>query len=421
MLDIKFIRENVDLIKDAARKKHIDFDAQKLVEIDDRRLALLREVEEMRARQNAASDKIAKIENPEERGQAIAEMKKLKEELGGKEDELKKIEKEWTDLMLLVPNIPDPSVPEGDSDADNVEIRKWGEIPKFDFEPKNHIELMEKLDLVDLERGVKVHGFRGYFLKNDAALLSVAIWQFALNKLAGKGFDPFIAPSMVREEALFGTGHFPKCREDVYKTQDDLYLSGTAEIPMTNYYAGEILREEDLPKNYVAFSPCYRREAGSHGKDEKGIYRVHEFAKVEQFVLCEADHQESVKWHEELTRNLEEILQDLKIPHRVVVNCGGDIGQAHVKTYDVESWIPSENGYRESGSSSYYHDFQARRANIRYRDKEGKIKFAYTLNNTAIATPRVLIPILENCQQKDGSVIIPEVLRPYMGGKDVIS
>ncbi len=419
MLDIKFIRENADLIKEAGRKKHIDFDVDKLVKIDDKRLKLLREVEDMRARQNAESDKIAQMSG-DERQNAIDEMKKLKEELSTSEDALAKIEKEWQELMLLAPNIPDPSVPEGESDADNVEVRKWGEIPQFDFQPKGHIELMEKLGLVDLERGSKVAGFRGYFLKGDAVLLSMSLWRFVLDKMVQKGFDPFLAPALVKEENLVGTGHFPKSREDVYKTQDDLYLAGTAEIPMTNYFRNEILREEDLPKTYVAFSSCYRREAGSYGKDEKGIYRLHEFAKVEQFILCEADHQESVRWHEELTRNAEEILQDLKIPYRVVINCTGDIGQAHVKTYDIEAWIPFEKRYRESHSSSYYHDFQARRSNIRYRTKNGEIKIPHTLNNTAIATPRILISILENYQQKDGTVLVPEVLRKYLN-KDTIS
>lgn len=420
MLDIKFIRENPDLIKEASRKKRVDFDVEKLIEADAKRLALLRDVEEARAKHNVESDRIAGIREESEKNEAIEKMKKLKEELNIKEDVLDKIEKEWGELMLLVPNIPDPSVPEGESDADNVEVRKWGEIPQFDFEPKSYIELMQNLDLVDLERGTKVSGFRGYFLKKDSALLSMALWQFTMDKMIQKGFEPFIAPALVREENLFSTGHFPKSREDVYKTQDDLYLSGTAEIPMTNYFRDEILKEEDLPKTYVAFSPCYRREAGSHGKDTKGIYRLHEFAKVEQFILCEADHEESVKWHEELTRNAEEILQDLKIPYRVVVNCTGDIGQAHVKTYDIEAWVASEKRYRESHSSSYYHDFQARRANIRYRAKTGEIKFVHSLNNTAIATPRILISLLENYQQKDGTVIVPEVLRKYLG-KDIIS
>lgn len=420
MLDIKFIRENQDLIKEAAKKKRVEFDVQELINADDRRLKLLKKVEEMRAKQNVQNDIIVQIKDEEEKNEAIEKMKKLKSQLTIKENDLKIVEKEWSEIMLMVPNIPDPSVPEGESDADNVEVRKWGEIPKFDFEPKSHIELMENLNLVDLERGIKVAGFRGYFLKGDVARLSMALWNFALDKMIQKNFEPFIAPSLVKAENLIATGHFPKSKEDVYKTQDELYLAGTAEIPMTGYFRDEILKEEDLPKTYVAFSLCYRREAGSHGKDTKGIYRLHEFAKVEQFILCEADHQESVKWHEEITRNAEEILQDLGIPYRVVVNCTGDTGQANVKTYDIEAWIPSEKRYRESHSSSYYHDFQSRRANIKYRTKDGRLLFAHTLNNTAIATPRILISLLENYQQKDGSVIVPEVLRKYLG-KDIIS
>lgn len=420
MLDIKFIRENQDLIKEAARKKRTDFNVQELVNTDDKRLELLKEVEEMRAKQNVQNDSIVQINDEKEKNEAIEKMKKLKGQLTIRENELKVIEKKWNELMLMVSNIPDPSVPEGESDADNVEIRKWGEIPKFDFELKNHIELMESHGLIDLERGIKVAGFRGYFLKGDAARLSMALWNFAMDKMIQKNFEPFIAPSLIKAENLFATGHFPKSKEDVYKTQDELYLTGTAEIPMTGYFRNEILKEEDLPKTYVAFSPCYRREAGSHGKDTKGIYRLHEFAKVEQFILCEADHQESVKWHEEITRNAEEVLQDLGVPYRVVVNCTGDTGQANVKTYDIEAWIPSEKKYRESHSSSYYHDFQARRANIKYRTKDGKLLFAHTLNNTAIATPRILISIFENYQQKDGSIMVPEVLRKYLN-KDIIS
>ncbi len=419
MLDIKFIRENPDLVKDAARKKHIDFDVQKLLDADENRRALLRIVEEARAKQNATGDRIASTQDMEERQRLIGEMKELKEEFAEKEKELKEVEKEWKGLMLMVPNIPDPSVPEGKSDEDNVEIRKWGEIPQFDFEPKSHIELTEKLGLADFERGAKVSGFRGYFLKGDGALLSFAVWQFVMLKMVDAGFTPFVAPSLVREESFLGTGWLPQGKDEIYGTQDDLYLSGTAEVPMMGLHKDEVFQEADLPKTYAAFSPCYRREAGSYGKDTKGLMRVHEFAKVEQIVLCEANHQESVKWHEEITLNSEEIMKALGIPYRVVVNCGGDLGLGQVKKYDIEGWVPSEKKYRETHSSSYFHDFQTRRLNIRYKDKEGKIRFAHSLNNTATATPRILIHILENYQQKDGSVVIPEVLRKYMG-KDVI-
>jgi len=421
MLDIRFIRENKELVKEAARKKQIKFDVDKLLALDETRRKLIQETEGLKSQQNIGSEKIAKTSNEDERNDLIEKMKSLKDALSQKEEELKKVVREWQKQMLGVPNIPDPSVPEGKDDMDNQEIRKWGELPKFgieaprDFEPKNHIELMKDLDLVDFERGAKVSGFRGYFLKNEAVTLSMAVWQLAMEDWIQKGFTPFLVPALVRERNLFGTGHLPHDQEDIYKTQDDLYLSATAEIPFTGYYADEILEEGDLPKKYVGFSPCYRREAGSYGKDTKGLYRLHEFFKVEQFVLCKADHQESVKWHEEITQNSESLLRKLGLPYRVVVNCGGDIGRAHVKTYDVEAWIPSEKKYREVGSSSYYHDFQARRMNIRYKDKEGKIRVAHTLNNTVFATPRPLISLLENNQQKDGSILIPEVLQKYIG------
>ncbi len=420
MLDIKFIRENPDLIKEAARKKHIDFDVEKLLQIDEERRKVLAETEDLRARQNNASEQIPQIKEDSERQRLIAEMKAVKEELSGKEDQLKRIVGEWEDLMLDVPNVPDPSVPDGNSDLDNQEIRKWGDITALGFEPKSHIELMENLDLVDLERGAKVAGFRGYFLKGDAALMSVAIWQLAFEMWVKKGFIPLIAPSLVREEGLMGSGWFPQGKEEVYKTQDDLYLAGTAEVPVMAFHREEILDEKELPKKYIAFSPCYRRGIGSYGKDTKGIFRLHEFAKVEQVILCRADHEESVRWHEEITKNSEEIMQALGIPYRVVVNCGGDLKLANVKTYDIEAWIPSEHRYRETHSSSYFHDFQTRRLDIRYRDGEGKVRFCHSLNNTAIATPRVLIALLENNQQKDGTVKVPEILEKYIG-KSVIS
>jgi seryl-tRNA synthetase len=420
MLDIKFIRENADLIKEAARKKRLSFDVGKLLELDEERKKLLMEVETMRARQNVASEEISQMKDEKEKEGAISEMRKVKGDLLGKEDELKKIAEKWDALMLEVPNVPDPSVPEGNSDADNQEIKKWGEIPEFGFEPKSHVELMENLNLVDLERGAKVAGFRGYFLKGDAALLSMAIWQLAFEMWTKKGFVPLIAPSLCREINFTGSGWLPQGKDEVYKTQDDLYLVGTAEVPVMGFHQDEILEEKELPKKYVAFSPCYRREAGSYGKDTKGIFRLHEFAKVEQVILCKADHEESVKWHEEITKNSEEILQTLGIPYRVVVNCGADLKLANVKTYDIESWIPSEKRYRETHSSSYFHDFQTRRLNIRYRDNEGKMRFCHSLNNTAIATPRILISLLENNQQKDGTIKVPEALKKYIG-KDTIS
>ena len=419
MLDIKFIRENPDLIKEAARKKHIVFDTVKLIEADELRLKILREVEDMRARQNAASDNIAKIQNSEERQKAIGEMKELKEKLLAKVEELRKANEIWKEMMLLVPNIPDVSVPEGESDAQNAEIKKWGEIPDFKakgFESKGHIELMQKLGMADFERGAKIAGFRGYFLKNDGALLSYAIWQYGMEFFMKKGgFSPMIVPSLVRKETMFGTGYLPQGEEDLYKTQDADYLAGTAEVATMGYHSDEILDKKDLPKKFLCFSPCFRREAGSHGKDVNGLIRVHEFFKLEQVVLCEADHQESVKWHEWVNRNTEEFMESLNIPYRTVINCGVDLGLGQVKKYDIELWVPNENKYREISSASYFHDFQTRRLNIRYKDENGKLRFAHSLNSTAVPTPRIIVSIVENYQQADGSILVPEVLRKYLG------
>lgn len=420
MLDIKFIRENKDLIAMGAQKKHIDFDVDKLITVDDSRRSLLTSIETKKAEQNKVGENITKATDDAERTRLIEEMRVLKESIKIEEEKFTEIMKEWQLLMVAVPNIPDMSVPEGLTDADNVEVRVWGEIPKFDFEPKNHIDLMLQNDLADFERGTKVAGFRGYFLKNGGARLEFAVWQAAMDFFTKRGFDPMIVPSLVRRETLLGTGYIPQGEDDLYRTQDTDYLAGTGEVATMSYYSDEILDIKDLPKKMLAFSPCFRREAGSHGKQTKGVYRVHEFFKLEQVILCEASHEDSVKFHEELTKNSEEFLQLLGLPYHVVVNCGGDIGLGQVKKYDIEAWIPSENRYGETHSSSYFHDFQARRLNIRYRDADGKLKFVHSLNNTAIATPRVLISIIENNQRADGSIVVPEALKPYMGGVEII-
>lgn len=415
MLDIKFIREHADLIKEASRKKHIEFNVSELIELDDKRLALLKDIEESRAKQNEASERIISLEESE-RESVISEMKILKSGLQDKEAQIKEIQIKWQALMYKVPNIPDISVPEGKSDEDNKELYKWGELPEFNFEPKNHIELMQSLNLADFERGAKVSGFRGYFLKNDAVLLSMALWQFTIDFLRERGVeDLFMAPSLVRGDNLVGTSYLPQSEDKVYQVEDDLYLAGTAEVAMMGLHKGEVFTEGDLPKTYLAFSPCFRSESGSYGKDEKGVFRVHEFFKLEQVVLCEANHEESVRWHETLIKSAQEFMQALKIPHRTVVNCGGDLGLGQVKKYDIEAWTPSQGKYRESHSASYFHDFQTRRLNIRYKDKEGKMRFVHSLNNTAIATPRILEALLENYQQADGTILIPDVLQKQMG------
>jgi len=420
MLDIKFIRDNADLIKDGARKKHIAFDLDDLLKVDDRRRELLQSVEAKRAEQNEATQKIAQADG-DTRGALIAEMQTLKESMQKEEEELKEVMQEWRLLMLQVPNIPDMSVPEGEDDSSNEEVRKWGEIPKFSFKPKAHFDLMQELDMVDFERGAKVAGFRGYFMKNDGARLMWALERFVQDRFMNReGFEPLVVPSLVRREPFVGTGYLPQSEEDLYKTQDGDYLAGTAEVSGMGYYMDEVLDKKSLPIKFFAFSPCFRREAGSHGKDEKGVFRVHEFIKYEQVVLCEANHEESVKHHEALTKNSEELLQELNLPYHVVVNCGGDLGLGQVKKYDIEAWMPSEERYRETHSSSYFHDFQTRRLNIRYRDDDGTLRYVHSLNNTALAMPRLITQIVENNQQENGSVVIPEVLRSYMGGKERI-
>ncbi len=420
MLDIKFIRENRDIVKKAAQKKHIDVDVDRLLKLDAERLDLLREIEALRAEQNQQSQKIQTLSDEAEREQAIIAMRSLKESLKEKETQHKAIQKKWQDLMWRIPNIPDMSVPDGTSDEDNVQIKEWGTRTQFSFEPRSHIDIMTHLDLVDFERGAKVHGFRGYFLKNDAVRLSFAIWQYALDFFSKKGFNPMLAPAIVREENLYGTGHLPNDAEDVYVTQDGDYLAGTAEVPVMGYHSGEVLDESAFPLKYLAFTPAYRREAGSHGKDVKGLIRVHEFYKWEQVILCEASHQKSVEYHEWINRNTEEFIESLSIPYQTVLNCGGDLGQGQVKKYDIELWVPMEKKYREISSASYFHDFQTRRLNIRYKDGEGKMRFAHSLNSTAIPTPRILVSLVENFQQEDGSIKIPEVLQHYMGGQEYI-
>lgn len=418
MLDIKFIRENKELVAAGARKKRLDFDVDELLAADDDRRALLTAIEKKKAEQNRVSKEIAVL--PEgERSALIEEMKKLKESLSIQEEKLKEVLKRWQLFMLRVPNIPDVSVPEGGSDADNQEIKRWGEPKKFSFKPRNHIELMEGLGMVDFEAGAKVSGFRGYFLKGEAVKLTMALWQYAYDFFTRQGeFLSMLAPALVRKETLLGAGYLPQGEEDLYKTQEG-YLSGTAEVPVMSYFASAVVDHERLPLKIFAFSPCYRREAGSYGRDEKGLFRVHEFYKFEQVVLCEASHEQSVKFHEWLNRNTERFLESLGLPMRTVVNCGGDLGLGQVKKYDIELYLPSEGRYREIGSASYFHDFQTRRLNIRYRDADGALRFAHSLNATAMPSPRLLIALVENFQLSDGSVAIPDVLQPYFGRKSI--
>lgn len=421
MLDIKFIRENKDIVQAGAQKKHITFNVEELLAVDEKRRALLTEIESKKTEQNQFNEKIVQISDPAEKGRLIEEMKSVKEGLNKKEEEFKTVMAEWQKLMIQVPNVPDMSVPDGKDDSENKEFKVWGEKPKFDFTPKDHVDLMEELEMLDLERGTKVAGFRGYFLKNDGALLNFALWQYGLEFFnRNNEFTPLVVPSLVKKETLMGSGYLPQGEDDLYRTQDNEYLAGTGEVSTMSYYSDEILEKNQLPVKLLAFSPCFRREAGSHGKDTKGIMRVHEFFKLEQVVLCEANHEESAKYHEWVNRNTEEFFESLNLPYHTVINCGADLGLGQVKKYDIELWIPSENNYREISSASYFHDFQARRLNIRYRDTDGKMKFVHSLNSTAVPTPRSLIALVENYQQADGSIRIPEALQKYMGGKKII-
>ncbi|OHA48804.1 MAG: serine--tRNA ligase [Candidatus Terrybacteria bacterium RIFCSPHIGHO2_01_FULL_58_15] len=419
MLDIHFIRENADIIKAGAAKKHLTVDIDGLIKVDDQRKLLKQEIEAKRAEQNRRSNEI-QITKGVEREKIIEQMQHLKAGMAEGEERLKEVMIEWQKLMLTVPNIPDMSVPDGESDADNLEVKKWGEPATFAFTPKDHVELMTVLDMADFERGSKVAGFRGYFLKGDGVLLANAVWQLALKHFAAKGMTLMSVPSLVRREVLMGTGYLPQGEEDLYRTQDGEFLAGTAEVAMMGYYMNEIIDEKAFPTKFLAFSPCYRREAGAHGKDVRGLIRVHEFFKWEQVVLCKADHAESVRLHEWLNRNTEEFIELLNIPYHTVANCGGDLGLGQVKKYDIELWVPGEKRYREIGSTSYFHDFQTRRLNIRYRDAEGTLRFPHSLNSTAIPTPRILVSIIENYQQEDGTIKVPDALVPYVG-KSVIS
>jgi len=414
MLDIKFIRENKDIVKAGAVKKHVDIDIDALIALDDERRTLLTSIESKRAEQNVVSTKLPSADEATKMS-LLESMKKLKVELQAEEEKLKEIMKNWQAIMLAVPNVPDMSVPDGTTDAENKEVKVWGEKTAFTFEAKDHVEIMTKLNMVDFERGAKVHGFRGYYLTGDGARLSFAIWQYAMDFFSARGFTPVIPPVIVRKQHLYGTAHLPGEVEDFYTTQDGDVLAGTAEVPLMAMHAEEIMDGASFPIKYLGFSPCFRREAGSHSKDVKGLIRVHEFYKLEQVVLCEASHEASVALHEEINRNTEEFIESLGIPYHTVLNCGGDLGLGQVKKYDIELWVPKEGKYREISSASYFHDFQCRRFNIRYKDSEGKSRYAHSLNCTAIPTPRILVSLVENNQNADGSVRIPEVLQKYFG------
>ncbi len=409
MLSIDFIRQNKEKVVEAARNKNREVDIDKIIALDDQRRELIQKIQKLREERNNLARKQVD-ENIKKRGREI------KDELRREEEQLNQVEKDLNLLLSFVPNVPLKEVPIGHDASCNKEVKKWGKIPGFDFVPKSHLELGKTLDIIDFERGVKVSGFRGYFLKNEGTLLHIAVLLYAFQKLIKKGYIPIIPPAIVKRFTLFGSGQFPWGEQDVYKlNEEDAYLAGTAEVPVTAYYAGEILNESELPKKFVALSPCFRKEAGAYGKDIKGLYRLHEFWKVEQVIIAKNNLEESLKLHEELQKNCEEILQDLGLPYRVALMCTGEMGEPQIKKYDTETWMPSRDSYGETMSNSILGDFQARRLKIKYRKKTGETEYCFTLNNTALASPRILISLLENFQQKDGSVIIPKVLEPWTG------
>ena len=422
MLDIRVIRQEPERVKEAGRKKRIPVDREvdRILELDAGRRKLTYDREQLKAEQNRVGKEIAKLDG-EEKQARIREMGEIAARAKEFDGRLQTIEEELDELLLKVPNLPDPAVPEGDTDADNVELRTWGEIPRFDFPFKDHLALGEELDLIDISRATSLAGSRTYILKNEAALLELALLQFALNYLIEKGFTPMLVPTLVRREPLVGTAYFPGGEDQSYACErDSLYLIGTSEVPVTAYHGGEILEDSELPRLYAGYSTCYRREAGAAGRDTRGLYRIHQFNKVEQVVVCRNDEDESRRFHQFILENAEGILQALELPYRVVNVCGGDLGLPHVEKFDLETWMPSREGYGETHSASRFYDFQARRLKLRYRDQNGKVRFCHTLNNTAIASPRILISILEINQERDGRVRIPRVLQGYLGGKTYI-
>lgn len=420
MLDIKFIRENSELVKNTCALKNINLDIDQLLQIDRELVSLKTEEQNLLTQKNGITAKIPKASN-DERPALIAESKSIDEKAKSLKPRQDELEIKLKELMYLTPQIPSPKAPIGKDDSENVEIKKWGAIPTFSFAPLDHVQLLEKNNWADFEKIAKVSGSRSYSLKNEMVLVELALHRMAMEKLMSKGFNLVSVPAFAREEALYGTGHFPNGRDQAYYIPEhNVYLAGTAEVQINSLHAGDILKESDLPILYAGYSPCFRSEAGSYGRDVRGLIRVHQFMKVEQYILCKNDPTESEKWHQMLLETSEEIVKDLELPYRVVECCTGDMGAGKVRMYDVEAWVPSEQKYRETHSCSALHDWQARRTNVRYRDNDGKVQFVFTLNNTAIATPRILVPFLENHQQADGTIKIPEKLRPYLNGQSFI-
>ncbi len=414
MVDLKFIRENPEIVKDAIKKKRVGLDLEVLLQADQELLALKKKNQALNEEKNANAKKM-KGATPAEREAIIARGREVGSEIDGLKPAVEAAELRLQELLLLVPLVPSPEAPIGPDESGNVEVKQWGKKPEFSFKPKDHVEIINQRGWADLERIAKVAGSRSYALKGQLVLLEMAIIRYGLDKLHLKGFNLVSVPAMAREFAFTGSGHFPTGREQVYfLPDDDIFLAGTAEVPVNALHAGEMLDEKQLPILYGGVSACFRREAGSAGRDVRGLIRVHQFNKVEQYIMCKNDPAESAKWHKMLLETSEEILQDFDLHYRVVEVCTGDMGAGKFRMFDIETWVPAENLFRETHSCSNLHDWQARRTNLRYRDAEGNVKFCHTLNNTAVATPRILVPFLEQHQQEDGKIRIPEKLRPYL-------
>jgi seryl-tRNA synthetase len=419
MLDIKFIRENPEKVKEGCQKKGVRVDVDRILEIDKKKRETITALEDMRAKKNKASKDIAEAKSEQGKKKIIMEMKELDKGNDRLEKSLKDLDEEFRSLLSVIPNLPLDDVPVGKSEKENVVLEEIGEKTKFDFQPKDYMEIGEKLDLIDIKRAAKTSGTRFGFIKKEAALLEFAIVNFAIEKLVKRGFVLVIPPVMIKTEMARGMGFLEQAdaNEAYYLPQDDLYLVGTAEQPLGTMHAGETFEEKDLPCRYIGFSTCFRREAGSYGKDTKGIFRVHQFDKVEMFSFCRPE--DSQKEHKFFLETEKELMSELKIPYRVLQMCTGDLGFPTASKYDIEAWIPSENRYRETHSTSNCTDFQARRLSIRHKKKKGGLDFVHTINGTAFAVGRTLIAIIENYQQKDGSLKVPAALQKYLTFKEL--
>jgi seryl-tRNA synthetase len=422
MLDIKQIRQDPESFKAACAAKKFEVNIDRLLEVDTLLKDAKQRLQDISTEKNRLGKSIPRLAENEKKA-ALDQLSELKQTEAALNEDVKKLQPEFDEWMLLVPQPADKDVPIGKDDTENVEIKKVGTVRQFDFQPKDHIQLGRDLDIIDVERGVKLGGTRNYFLKGDGALLHWALLRFAIDHMVARGYCPMSVPLLMRDEAMRGTGYFPGSEEQTYQMErDTLSLVGTAEVPLTAYYMGEILAPEQLPCKFVGLSSCFRREAGAAGKDTYGLYRIHQFDKVEQVVICANSDAESEKYHNEILANSEAFLQALGLPYRVVMVCTGDLGRGQAKKFDIETWMPSRNNYCETHSASKFYDFQARRMNLRYKDPETKKNlYCHTLNNTVVASPRILIPLMELYQNADGSITIPEVLRPYMNNRETIT